>query len=42
MDDTSSGEPDGDEDGHQLGQSDRARCLKNVEILQDVRNGHEP
>lgn len=40
--DSSSGQPDRDENRDELGQSDGAGRLQDVEILQDVRHGHEP
>ena len=34
-------QPDGHEEGDQLGQSDGGRRLENVEILQDIRDTHK-
>ena len=42
MNDTGGRKPDRNEDGHQLGQTNGTGCFENVEILQDVRNRHEP
>lgn len=41
MNDASSGEPDGDEYGDELGETNGARCLQNVEVLEDVGNRHQ-
>lgn len=41
MNDASSGQPDGDEDGYELGETNRTRCLQNVEVLEDVRDRHQ-
>lgn len=41
MNDASSGQPDGDEDGYELGEANGARCLQNVEVLEDVRDRHQ-
>ena len=41
MNDSGSRQPDGDENGDELCQSDRTRRLEDVEILQNVRHRHE-
>lgn len=41
MDDPGRREPDGDEDGDQLGQSDGGRRLEDVQVLENVRNSHK-
>ena len=35
-------EPDRDEQGEELGQSDGGRGLEDVEVLEDVRDAHQP
>ena len=35
-------EPDRDEQGEELGQSDGGRGLEDVEVLEDVRDTHQP
>ena len=41
MNDARGREPRGDEHGADLRQPDRRRRLENVEVLQNVREGHE-
>jgi len=38
---TGSSEPDADESGHQLTETDAVRRLENVEVLQHVWNRHQ-
>ena len=41
VNDSGGGEPRGDEHGADLRQADRGGRLENVEVLQDVRKGHQ-
>ena len=41
MNDSGCSQPYRNEDGDQLRQSDGTRCLKNVEVLQDIRHRHQ-
>lgn len=41
MNDASSGQPHGDEYGYELGESNGARCLQNVQVLEDVGHRHQ-
>ena len=41
MDEAGAGEPDADERGHQLAQSNAVGRLEHVEILQHVGDGHQ-
>ena len=41
MDDSSGSQPDGDEDGDELGQPDGGRRLQDVQVLKDIRNCHQ-
>ena len=42
MDDPCPGEPDRDEEGHELGEADAGGGLEDVEVLQDVGHTHQP
>ena len=41
MNEACPGEPDADEDGHELAESDVVGRLEEVEVLQHVGHGHE-